>query len=99
MCVLLAVMNNYLIGGFRSLYHAIRKAHFSQKGTMRFHLCRKQVVYDRMWISYLGQTVKLPTQAIKLPNDSMYAVDVTDPNLHLCFNIISGHLPGAVSHR
>ena len=85
-----------LIGGFRSIYHAIREQIAVNKGTRRFRLCLKQVICERTWTFSLGPTDK-PTQAIELPNDFMYAVDVTDPNLQLCFNMIPGHLPGVIT--
>lgn len=85
-----------LIGGFRSIHHVIREQIALKKGTRRFHFCLKRAICERTWTFYLGPTVK-PTQAIELPNDFTYAVDVTDPNHHLCFNIIPGHLPGVVT--
>ena len=84
-----------LIGGFRSIHRVIREQIAVKKGTKGFHLCLKQVICERTWTFYLGLTVR-PTQAIELPNDFMYAVGVTNPNHHLCFNIIPGHLPGVV---
>lgn len=92
MCVLFTCVEN-LISGFRSIHYVIREYIAAEKGTRRFHLCLKQMICDSTWTLYLGPTVN-PTQAsIELPSNFKYAVDVTDPTLHLCFNIIPGHLP------